>query len=66
MSDWFGAAVAMQKRMLGAQKTALDSGGHAHAAGEALVQAQEAARRAAEANLAAWQAWLRLWSVGPW
>ena len=26
----------------------------------------EATRRAAEANLAAWQAWVRLWGVGPW
>ena len=30
-----------------------------------MVEAQEATRKAAEANLAAFQAWTRLWGVGP-
>jgi len=66
MNDWLDAAIKLQKQLLGVQKNALDAGVHANAAGAALVQAQEAARRAAEANLAAWQAWGRLWGVGPW
>ena len=48
------------------QRKTLDAGGQAVGAGEAMVQAQEATRKAAEANLAAFQAWTRLWGVGPW
>jgi len=66
VTSWFDASIRLQKQWLDAQRTALDAGTRANAAGAVLVQAQEATRRAADANLAAWQAWMRLWGVGPW
>jgi len=35
-------------------------------AGKVIANAQAASVKAAEANVAAWQAWMRLWGAGPW
>jgi hypothetical protein len=66
MNDWFDAPLQWQRAWLDAQAKALDAGRHANAAGRALVEVQEASRRAAEANMAAWAAWGRLMGTGPW
>lgn len=52
MTDWFKASIDLQKQMLDAGST------------EALAKAQDAVRKAAEANMAAWQAWMNLWGIG--
>ncbi|MBI0476554.1 hypothetical protein D9601_14485 [Sphingomonas sp. MA1305] len=66
MNDWFDASLRFQKQILDAQRRTLEAGSQAVGAGDALVQVQEATRKAAEANLAAFQAWARLWGAGPW
>ncbi|WP_294198721.1 hypothetical protein [uncultured Sphingomonas sp.] len=65
MTNLFDAAINWQKQLLDTQRTALEAGRHAHDAGAALVAAQEASRRAAEANWAAWQAWAQLSRIAP-
>ena len=57
MTDWWTASLKAQRQMLDAQKKALG-------ASEAMLGMQEAGKRAADANLAAWNAWAKLWGVG--
>ena len=58
MNGWFDESLKMQKQMLDASRASV-------ASGDALVKVQEATKKAAEANLAAYKAWLALWGVGP-
>lgn len=57
MTDWFSASIRLQKQML-------DAGQHALGAGRSFVAMQEAGQKIAEANLAAMNAWAKLWGVG--
>lgn len=61
MSDWFSTAVVMQREILRAQNAQLDAAEEMRAAGRDLAKLQEAGQKAAEANLAAWKQWARLW-----
>lgn len=58
MTNWFDESLKVQKQMLDASRASVG-------AGDALVKVQEATKTAAEANLAAYKAWLALWGVGP-
>ncbi len=64
MSDWFGASIKLQKQMLDAQKASLDAGRQMTSAGEQFVRMQETGRKMAEANLAAMNAWAKMWGLG--
>lgn len=57
MSDWWAASIKLQKQMLDAHRASLGAGEH-------LVRMQEAGRKAAEANVAALDAWAKLWGIG--
>ena len=59
MTGWMDASIRWQKQWLAMQQNALD-------AGATMVAAQDASRRAWEANLAAANAWARVWGMGSW
>ena len=61
MSDWFSTAVEMQREILRAQKAQMDAAQKMLDAGKQMTALQEAGQKAAEANLAAWQQWSKLW-----
>ena len=61
MSDWFTTAVEIQREILRAQKAQLDAAGKMLDAGREMTKLQEAGQKAAEANLAAWKQWSKLW-----
>ncbi|MBA3879249.1 MAG: hypothetical protein C0500_06000 [Sphingobium sp.] len=64
MTDWFTASIKLQKQMLDAQKASLDAGQQALGAGRSFVAMQEAGQKVAEANLAAMNAWAKIWGIG--
>ncbi|MET3825684.1 hypothetical protein ABIC16_001377 [Sphingomonas sp. PvP055] len=64
MTDWFTASIKLQQQMLDAQKASLSAGQQALGAGDTFVKMQEAGRKAAEANIAAMNAWARMWGLG--
>ena len=57
MSDWWTASLRAQRQLLDAQRRSLG-------AADALVAMQEAGKRATEANMAAFDAWAKLWGLG--
>jgi hypothetical protein len=57
MIDWWNTSLKLQRDMLEAQKKSMVAADH-------LVSMQEAGRKAAEANLAAMNAWAKLWGIG--
>lgn len=61
MSDWFSTAVEMQREILRAQKAQIDAAQKMLDAGKQMSAMQEAGQKAAEANLAAWKQWTKLW-----
>lgn len=61
MSDWFSTAVEMQREIIRAQQVQLDAAQKMLDAGVELTALQQAGQKAAEANLAAWRQWARLW-----
>jgi hypothetical protein len=61
MSDWFSTAVEMQREILRAQKAQMDAAQKMLDAGKQMSALQEAGQKAAEANMAAWQQWAKLW-----
>ena len=61
MSDWFSTAVEMQREILRAQRAQLDAAEKMLDAGRDFAKLQQAGQKAAEANLAAWKQWTRLW-----
>lgn len=61
MSDWFSTAVEMQREIIRAQQVQLDAAQKMLDAGAELTALQQAGQKAAEANLAAWRQWARLW-----
>ncbi|GAA0727312.1 hypothetical protein [Sphingomonas japonica] len=63
MSDWFSAAVKLQGQMLDAQRQQMAATKKMLDAGEQMAKFQEAGTRAAEANMAAWQSWAKLWGM---
>ncbi len=64
MTDWFTTSIKLQKQMLDAQKASLDAGQHMLGAQRSLVAMQEAGQKVAEANVAAFNAWAKLWGIG--
>ncbi len=62
MSDWFSTAIEMQREILRAQRAQVEAGRQALNTAEPLIAVQEATAKAAEANMAAWQAWIQFWS----
>ena len=65
MNDWWAAGIKAQRDWLKASRTSLDAGSAMLGAGDALVAWQEAGRRAADANMAAWKAWSAM-GAGLW
>ena len=63
MSDPFTTMLGLQKQLLDAQRSTMGALHKGLNVGDGLVTLQEAGRRAAEANLAAWTSWARLWGV---
>ena len=61
MSDWFSTAVEMQREILRAQKAQMDAAQKMLDAGREAAKLQEAGRKAAEANLAMWKQWTKMW-----
>ncbi len=64
MNDWLNDATRLQKQMLDAQRSAVDLGRTSLAGADKMIAAQDASRRAVEANVAAWSAWMNLWGIG--
>lgn len=64
MTNWCDASIRLQKQMLDAQKASLDAGQHMLGAQRSFIAMQEAGQKVAEANLAALNAWAKLWGVG--
>lgn len=61
MSDWFSTAVEMQREIIRAQEAQVDAARKMLDAGKQMTALQEAGQKAAEANMAAWKQWARLW-----
>ena len=64
MNEWFDDAARLQKRMLDAQRSAIDLGKTSLSNADKMMAAQDASRKAVEANVAAWSAWMNLWGIG--
>lgn len=64
MSDWFSTSIKLQKQLLDAHKASLDAGRKMTGAGEQFVKLQETGRQIAQANMAAMNAWAKLWGLG--
>jgi len=62
MIEPFSAWVDFQEQMLELQRAQLEAAKRAMEAGMDVSAAQEAAERAAKANIKAWQSWLGLWT----
>ena len=63
MTDWLSASIKMQKQMFDAQKQTLDAGRKMIGMGDQFVKMQETGRQMAEANMAAFNAWAKLWGM---
>lgn len=63
MIEPFSAWVDFQEQMIKLQREQLDAAKKAVAAGGDMIAAQEAAQKAARANLKAWKSWLDLWTL---
>lgn len=61
MSDWFSTAVEMQREILRAQKAQMDAAQKMLDAGREAARLQQAGQKAAEANLAMWKQWTKMW-----
>jgi hypothetical protein len=61
MSDVFSTMIEMQREILRAQKAQIDAAQKMLDAGKQMTVLQEAGQKAAEANLAAWKQWAKLW-----
>ena len=61
MSDFFSTAIEMQREILRAQQGQLDAARKMLDAGHQMTALQEAGQKAAEANIAAWKQWTKLW-----
>ena len=61
MSDLFSAALEIQRKLLDAQKAQIDAATRLMGAGKQIVDLQEAAQKAAEANYATYRQWAKLW-----
>jgi len=61
----FSSFIGLQEEMLAIQKAQLDAAKKALAMSEQFIGAQKAAQEAAEANIRAWESWLKIWGVGP-
>ena len=64
MTDWLTAALDAQRDLLRAQKAQMDAAQKLIDGGRQVVKMQEAGQKAAEANLAAWKQWSKLWGWG--
>ncbi len=63
MSDWFSTAIEMQREILRAQQAQVDAAQKMLDAGKQMTDFQVAGQKAADANMAAWKAWVGLWGV---
>jgi hypothetical protein len=63
MSDFFTTAMEMQREILRAQHAQMDAAQKMLDAGRQMTALQEAGRKAAEANIAAWKPWAGLWGL---
>lgn len=63
MSDWFTLATDMQREILRAQKAQMDAAQKMLDAGKQVTELQETGQKAAEANLAFWKQWAKLWGM---
>lgn len=61
MSDWFSTALEMQREILRAQKAQMDAAQKMLGTARQMSALQEAGQKTAEANLAAWKQWSKLW-----
>ena len=61
MSDWFSAALDMQREILRAQRSQLDAAERMLDGARELTSMQEAGQKAAEANYDIWKQWMKFW-----
>jgi len=63
MSDWFSAALDMQREILRAQRSQLDAAERMLDGARQLSAMQEAGQKAADANYDIWKQWMKLWGL---
>lgn len=61
MSDWFSTAIGMQAEILKAQRAQMDAAQKMLNMGKQVADAQQVSRKAAEANMQAFNAWAKMW-----
>jgi hypothetical protein len=61
MTDMFGLAMEMHKRVIAAQEQSVDAARKTLKSGDAVLVMQKAVQDATKANMAAWEMWLGLW-----
>jgi len=63
MSDWFSAALDMQREILRAQRSQLDAAERMLDGARQLSAMQEAGQKAADANYDIWKQWMKFWGL---
>jgi hypothetical protein len=61
MSDWFTAALDIQREIVRAQRSQFDAAERMLDGARQLSAMQEAGRKAAEANYDIWTQWMKFW-----
>ena len=61
MNDWFSTAMQLQRDLIRVQQAQMDAARAAMKQGETLIAMQDAANKAAKANVEAWHSWAKLW-----